>query len=1027
MKIRQIRFRNINSFYGEHDPIRFADGVLGSTGLFVISGPTGAGKSTLLDVITLALFNRVPRISGAISNTNIESEGLIVNQQAAQEPNTYAYAEVEYEAAGKTYRSRWSINKTRNGSWRNYEMEVSQLKEEKPEGELFPIKNLRDFPAKNEEIIGLTYEQFVRSIVLAQGAFDQFLKARAAERSKMLERITGTEIYRRLSQKAYEQNRAFETSLNEKRRDTEGIKLLSDADAGELKKEQDALTLRLKNLEKELAFFSEEETLLRKLAEASRQLDRLKEREDLLVKKQELFAEKARLLERHESISDLATALSELTHLETSRQRELNSQRTATQELAEIALQRSELLEEGRRLMKRPDVSDATLVQELDAFRDAVQQLTQQIRQAENDVHKPLETVRETIQTSKDAWIRALGPVTDLTATIGQVAERHQEIGVKLVQLEQEYASQTADSIQRDISQLFGQETSLLQLHDALVQQQDRLGDGQTLTQKINDQAERIISESLTLQQLTDELNYLEKQKKDLEERKIRLVQEADFDELRKALREGDPCPLCGSSDHPYARHFVNQTGRIELELRLVTEDFKAKKDQVDRQKSLLIQLESEQNSITRQRNELRDLYSKKKTEISQQLTTLDLDPALSPLEIQNQVKLFQLKRQEMSLLQTLWEQDTALRRLSYDLQDMQQRQQAIQRLKTEKQALYAGDDIVGLHERFVGRFNRLMSRSATQTQLLHRATEVLEGIEKNYADASEALKPQLAGRGFASPAEARACLLDALTAQQLREQKTALEQEASDIRSGRRSEETKIEQAAAARQTSLSQEEVVQKLSELKKEEKTSRESVGYYKRQLEEDRDKRRKLKKQVEELEKLEAEARPWRDLNRLIGSAKGDEFSKFAQGLTLQQLIGFSNRRLRELTDRYLLLKPRDGQDELYVLDQYQGSSERSVSGLSGGETFTLSLALALGLSDLASQNVQIDSLFIDEGFGTLDPETLDTAIVMLEKLQHDSQKTIGIISHRQEIKERISVQIQVEKGGDGNSRIKLVNP
>ncbi len=166
-------------------------------------------------------------------------------------------------------------------------------------------------------------------------------------------------------------------------------------------------------------------------------------------------------------------------------------------------------------------------------------------------------------------------------------------------------------------------------------------------------------------------------------------------------------------------------------------------------------------------------------------------------------------------------------------------------------------------------------------------------------------------------------------------------------------------------------------------------------------------------------------PWRELNRLIGSAKGDEYSRFAQGLTLAQLIGLANRRLRDLSDRYLLLKPRDGQDELYVVDQYQGGSERSVTSLSGGETFTLSLGLALALSDLASQNVQIDSLFVDEGFGTLDPEALDTAIVMLEKLQQETQKTIGIISHRHEIKERISVQIQIEKGNDGNSRVKVV--
>jgi exonuclease SbcC len=185
------------------------------------------------------------------------------------------------------------------------------------------------------------------------------------------------------------------------------------------------------------------------------------------------------------------------------------------------------------------------------------------------------------------------------------------------------------------------------------------------------------------------------------------------------------------------------------------------------------------------------------------------------------------------------------------------------------------------------------------------------------------------------------------------------------------------------------------------------------------------RKRQSKAATELLTLTTEAMPWRELNRLIGSAKGDEYSRFAQSLTLAQLIGLANCRLRNLSDRYLLLKPRDGQDELYVVDQYQGGAERTVTSLSGGETFTLSLALALALSDLASQNVQIDSLFVDEGFGTLDPESLDTAIVMLEKLQQDSQKTIGIISHRQELKERISVQIQVDKGNDGNSRVAVI--
>jgi exonuclease SbcC len=105
-----------------------------------------------------------------------------------------------------------------------------------------------------------------------------------------------------------------------------------------------------------------------------------------------------------------------------------------------------------------------------------------------------------------------------------------------------------------------------------------------------------------------------------------------------------------------------------------------------------------------------------------------------------------------------------------------------------------------------------------------------------------------------------------------------------------------------------------------------------------------------------------------------------------------------------------------------VDLYQGNAERSVDTLSGGETFTLSLAMALALSDMASQNVRLDSLFIDEGFGTLDSETLEAAIATLERLQHDSKKTIGIISHRQELIERVTTQIRVEKGNDGKSKV-----
>ncbi|WP_256013084.1 AAA family ATPase [Desertivirga xinjiangensis] len=171
--------------------------------------------------------------------------------------------------------------------------------------------------------------------------------------------------------------------------------------------------------------------------------------------------------------------------------------------------------------------------------------------------------------------------------------------------------------------------------------------------------------------------------------------------------------------------------------------------------------------------------------------------------------------------------------------------------------------------------------------------------------------------------------------------------------------------------------------------------------------------------------EKEFSRWQKLSSLIGSADGKKFSRFAQGLTLARLTELANYHLKKLSDRYRILKTAEKDLELQILDAYQADVVRPMATLSGGESFLVSLALALGLSDLASRKVEINSLFIDEGFGTLDAETLDIAISALENLQSKG-KTIGIISHVEALKERIGTQIQVQKQPGGSSRVKVVS-
>jgi len=165
-----------------------------------------------------------------------------------------------------------------------------------------------------------------------------------------------------------------------------------------------------------------------------------------------------------------------------------------------------------------------------------------------------------------------------------------------------------------------------------------------------------------------------------------------------------------------------------------------------------------------------------------------------------------------------------------------------------------------------------------------------------------------------------------------------------------------------------------------------------------------------------------------MNKLIGSADGKKFRSYAQAITLQRLIDVGNDHLRGINPRYRMeyAPPASGSGEnleIIVVDTYHDDNRRTMATLSGGETFLISLALALGLSELASGKRLIQSLFIDEGFGTLDGKTLDQAMTTLEQLR-DEGKTIGLISHVPSLRERIQCQIQLEPVGDGFSRVRI---
>ena len=197
----------------------------------------------------------------------------------------------------------------------------------------------------------------------------------------------------------------------------------------------------------------------------------------------------------------------------------------------------------------------------------------------------------------------------------------------------------------------------------------------------------------------------------------------------------------------------------------------------------------------------------------------------------------------------------------------------------------------------------------------------------------------------------------------------------------------------------------------------------------QLRADDQNRDQAARSLEILAGLETKARLWGALAAVIGSKDGNKFRRYAQSLTLDALLALANEHLLQLSPRYRLMRvPNASRDthalELQVIDLDMGDEIRSANTLSGGESFLVSLSLALGLSALAARNTKIDSLFIDEGFGTLDPATLEVALATLDALQAEGRQ-VGLISHVPGLGDRIGAQIKVEPRGTGRSSVRVV--
>jgi len=235
----------------------------------------------------------------------------------------------------------------------------------------------------------------------------------------------------------------------------------------------------------------------------------------------------------------------------------------------------------------------------------------------------------------------------------------------------------------------------------------------------------------------------------------------------------------------------------------------------------------------------------------------------------------------------------------------------------------------------------------------------------------------------------------------QLKSNKATFDKQKIELETQKKSIETELKKLSEKDDSKLNLLQIETALTEQTKEKDLLLQRIGSIENQLKTDLDNTKKIGKLNKELEKMKSALDNWALLNKMIGDKTGSKFANYAQNITLRHLLGIANKRLEYLFKRYMLDMPKK-EGELMIVDTYQGNIRRGVSTLSGGETFMISLALAL-----------------------LDPEMLDLAMTTLDKIQSESQKTVGIISHVESLKERIDVQIQLEKNAQGHSTLKIV--
>lgn len=983
MKILAIRGRNLASLEGDFE-IDFTVEPLLSAGIFAISGPTGAGKSTLLDAMCLALFARTPRTDQAKEN-NVKLQDISNEQLSQSDPRfllrrgtASGFAEVDFMALnGHRYRTRWSVARARekeNGRLQNPRLALYNLdKEEEEQG------TRSDLQARIVELIGLTFEQFTRSVLLAQNDFSTFLKAEQGEKASLLEKLTGTELYSAISRRIFERNARAKEAFDLIQSRIQGIELLTD-------EEENDLRTRLAAAEKELLRVENAKAEQQALQEAVRSVE-----QQITVRQRQ----------QKEAADKLAHATELLTVARREYEKGVEEQQ---QSEARFKSLQQEILQ-ARKL----DIQLDTAIRDLSHSELQLKNVT--LRKGETEKKYQAAVLRQKQGTEEIARLTSWRERYKKKESIAE------QLSALLLHLDAASAARSGvETTNRSIETLRQEAVTLNKQLAGL--QRTSANKQQALKQAEADY--RSLEEELKavdVPALDKQIEKLRREREQLLIEQARLEASGNIKELRGRLQEGQPCPVCGSTHHPFA----NQTPVAPVSaLTLQLQDLSNKKETYVTRTRQLARL---QQQLLRLHKELADSEAACKEMIGKQQLVASRQEREEAVAKEQSARLDQSLSATDRLFgngewQKVWLQDPeAFRKTLTDFarqwhentEKLHQLERQASARKAECESLASflpslekqAEEAGQLHEKNRAAFSTLQ---AERKKLLNGRPA--DSVEQEYARRMEELKERLKKlsatqteqSGIADQtrgiADQIAKDLDEASADLLR-RKAALDKWIAGYSA---SSDGQPLEATLLRFT--------QEKTELAFRLRTQTENKA--------------KVSGLQEELKACRTESERWAKLNELAGSADGAKFRRIAQGYTLDILLNYANVQLRGLTRRYRLERVPETL-ALQVIDRDMCDEVRTVHSLSGGESFLVSLALALGLSSLSSNRMRVESLFIDEGFGSLDAETLRVAMDALESLRTQGRK-IGVISHVQEMTERIPVRVQVCRAGNGRSTL-----